>query len=80
MPSAAEVAINAGGAAYRAAQALFGASGQSVSVSESERDRRREICAACEFFAPKQQRCAKCGCFTHYKTWLRAERCPIGRW
>jgi hypothetical protein len=78
LPSAAEQALNAGGAAYRAAQALFG--GTDFKVSPAERADRQEICLSCPFFIRKSERCSKCGCFTTYKTYLKAEKCPIGRW
>jgi len=47
-------------------------------VSESERNRRLEICSECPHFTGS--RCELCGCFMSFKTRLRSSTCPINRW
>ena len=49
-----------------------------VLAGADEIERRRGICAACEFLIA--DRCAKCGCFYSKKILLASERCPIGKW
>ena len=41
---------------------------------------RLAICRTCEFFKPKSERCAKCGCFMQLKTKLEHAKCPVGKW
>jgi hypothetical protein len=41
---------------------------------------RMEICRACEFFFPDQDRCSKCGCYSAMKSRLRSQHCPIAKW
>lgn len=41
---------------------------------------RLEICKTCEFYKPKTNRCAKCGCFMKLKTSLEHATCPIKKW
>ena len=33
-----------------------------------------------EHFDAEQERCRKCGCWVSIKTYLKAEKCPIGKW
>ena len=40
--------------------------------------KRLTICEACEF--QRHGICTKCGCVLKVKTWLHAEKCPIGLW
>jgi tetratricopeptide (TPR) repeat protein len=47
-------------------------------VSAETRQRRLQICAACPHHTGI--RCRLCGCFTHVKTWMPHEACPIGKW
>jgi hypothetical protein len=54
--------------------------GEPVSVSQEEQDRRLAICHACEFWDTTQGRCAQCGCFGAWKTWLASQQCPIAKW
>jgi hypothetical protein len=42
--------------------------------------KRRAICAACQFFDRPRDRCTKCGCSMAVKPYLRAMKCPIGKW
>jgi len=56
------------------------ASGNALKLTEQDANARLEVCKKCEFFNSIQQRCNKCGCFMAIKTYLKAEKCPIGRW
>ena len=49
-----------------------------ILAGDHEIEKRRAICAACEFLV--SGRCAKCGCFYSKKILLASERCPIGKW
>ena len=49
-------------------------------LTDEEMERRLSICQACEFFIPAQGRCAKCGCFMKFKSRLRSQHCPEGKW
>jgi hypothetical protein len=49
-------------------------------VSEEEISRRIAICEACEHFRHSDRRCSKCGCYSNFKTRLRSQECPIGKW
>lgn len=54
--------------------------GNSLTTNSEQANSRLSICQKCEFFDKNQQRCQKCGCFMAVKTYLKAEKCPIGRW
>lgn len=56
------------------------AAGNPLRLSEDEAKKRLDICKTCEFFNASQTRCTKCGCFMAVKTYLKAERCPVGKW
>lgn len=56
------------------------AAGNSLRITSEEANARLEICKSCEFFNTLQQRCGKCGCYMAVKTYLKAEKCPIGKW
>jgi hypothetical protein len=73
-PSVATMVGNALGAAGR-----FVASGLAV-VDQAEFDRRKGICAGCEFYCQDDDRCLKCGCFLAIKPWGVREHCPIDKW
>ena len=47
-------------------------------LASGESERRLAICKGCEYF--HGTRCAKCGCGMNFKTMLRSQRCPIGKW
>lgn len=50
-------------------------------VPEEEQKRRHDVCeTSCEFYREIDDRCAKCGCFTSFKSRLEAWHCPIGKW
>ena len=48
--------------------------------TQSEHDRRLEICKGCEKFL--NGRCASCGCACNWSTWLGGDtkQCPLGKW
>ena len=56
------------------------AAGNPLTLTEQDANARLQICNGCEFFNSIQQRCNKCGCFMAVKTYLKAEKCPIGKW
>lgn len=53
-------------------------------VSPEELERRRAICAGCEFWESTAfqgtGRCSKCGCSTWAKLQMATEKCPIDKW
>jgi hypothetical protein len=49
-------------------------------LDPEEIDRRYAICQTCEFFIADQGRCSKCGCFMKFKSQLRSQHCPEGKW
>jgi hypothetical protein len=85
-----EVAENKNGSSFPSVGAmtlsLMGALKQELSdrlnkkdkLSEEEIESRRAICNGCEHFA--NGRCKKCGCFLKFKTAMRSQHCPIGKW
>ena len=77
-PSNTQMAKNLGTSIVRNIQSV--AAGNSLKISDEEVKNRLQICGGCEFFDSNQNRCRKCGCFMAVKTYLKAERCPIGKW
>lgn len=73
-PSLAQKAKNFSGAMKQAAKDGFKV------VDQQEVERRKEICNGCEFFKPKTNTCAKCGCALVLKNKLQSAHCPIGKW
>lgn len=53
-------------------------------VSDEEFERRKTVCAGCEFWNAEAfqgtGRCIKCGCSTWAKLRMATEACPIGKW
>ena len=80
-PTVAELATNAGFAAWRAAAAIV--NGERLLVTEAEYRTRSAVCEPCEFWDGSARaglgKCSApgCGC-TKLKRWLATERC--GRW
>jgi flagellar motor protein MotB len=56
------------------------AQGNSLKINPTDANARLSICKQCPFFESNSQRCSKCGCYLSVKTYLKAERCPIGKW
>lgn len=61
--------------------------GNAPAADQAEIERRLATCRACELYVPGKDdaaagRCGheKCGCYLKFKTWLRAESCPAGKW
>jgi hypothetical protein len=78
MPSMSQMARNLAQSVGRNLKSV--AAGNELRLTAEEANKRLSICKGCEFFNQLQQRCGKCGCFMAVKTYLRAERCPIGKW
>ena len=76
MPSKGQMAKNAASSLAKNLKSL--AEGNRLKADPDEIERRKAICADCEFM--QNSRCAKCGCWMQYKAILRAESCPIGKW
>jgi len=78
MPSVGAMARSVAESMARNVQSV--AAGNPLRLSEDQANARLEICKTCEFFNATQSRCTKCGCFMAVKTYLKAERCPVGKW
>ncbi len=80
LPSVKALAVNAARSMVRNVAAM--ASGNRLNALSEVAKERLNICAGCEFFRASDERCShpKCGCFLKLKTWLRAEKCPEGKW
>lgn len=49
-------------------------------VSDTERDRRYDLCLDCPEFIRLTKQCKQCGCFMNLKTRLSNAECPLGKW
>jgi hypothetical protein len=78
MPSWGQMAKNLGQSIIKNAQSV--ASGNALKISSEEAESRLTVCRGCEFFNKEQERCGKCGCKMAVKTYLKAEKCPVGKW
>ena len=78
LPSMTSMAKNVMGSVFKSAKSAI--TGHGVRVEKEEADRRLAICRGCPFFRHTDERCSKCGCYMAVKTYLRAERCPVGKW
>jgi hypothetical protein len=78
MPSTRQMIRNVGGSIVRNVQSV--AHGNALNISEADKEKRLNICKSCEFYDAGQERCSKCGCYLKVKTYLKAERCPVGKW
>lgn len=78
MPSVPKLIQNLGGSVVRNVSSV--AAGNSLRVPAQEATNRLDICKKCEFFNKNSERCGKCGCYMAVKTYLKAERCPVGKW
>jgi hypothetical protein len=77
-PSFGQMAKGLGNSVIRNVRSV--ADGNNLKISEADAKHRLDICKSCEFFDEGPQRCRKCGCFMAVKTYLKAEKCPIGKW
>lgn len=78
LPSMTQMAKNVLGSLGKVVKAA--ASGQGVKVTQETAEARLAICRSCPFFRHTDERCSKCGCYMAVKTYLRAEKCPVGKW
>lgn len=78
LPSMTNMAKNVLGSMFKTAKSAV--TGHGVRVEKEEADRRLSICRGCPFFRRTDERCSKCGCYMAVKTYLRAEKCPVGKW
>lgn len=78
LPSMTQMAKNVLGSLGRAVKSA--ATGQGVKVTQETAEARLAICRSCPFFRHADERCSKCGCYLAAKTYLRAEKCPVGKW
>jgi hypothetical protein len=82
-PTVADMATNAGYAAWRATQSLL--RGDTLLVDAEIYAARADACNACEYWDASARlglgKCKhkKCGC-TKFKRWLTTEKCPLGKW
>jgi len=49
-------------------------------VTAEEKSRRMAICVDCSNFRESDSRCSLCGCYANFKTRLRSQGCPVGKW
>ena len=78
LPSMTQMAKNVLGSLGKTIKAA--ATGQGVKVTQETAEARLAICRSCPFFRTSDERCSKCGCYMAVKTYLRAEKCPVGKW
>lgn len=78
MPSLGRMAISAAQSVIKNAASV--AQGNALRLDPTDANKRLLICQGCEFFSSGSQRCQKCGCFLSVKTYLKAEKCPMGKW
>ena len=78
MPSVSRMAVNLGKSIVNNIESV--ANGNPLKADESSANSRLSICRGCEFFDSHSERCGKCGCNMAVKTYLRAEKCPLGKW
>jgi hypothetical protein len=77
-PSTAQMIKNAAQSVVKNVQSVI--EGNSLSVSSEEANLRLNVCKTCPYFDKDQERCKQCGCKMAVKTYLKAEKCPIGKW
>jgi hypothetical protein len=77
-PSNTQMAKNLGNSLIRNIKSV--AAGNPLTENNEQAKKRLEICNGCEFFNKSAERCTKCGCNMAIKTYLKAEKCPIGKW
>jgi hypothetical protein len=77
-PSTTEMIKNVAQSIVKNTESVLG--GNSLTITEREAQSRLNICKTCSFFDSVQERCTKCGCKMAVKTYLKAEKCPVGKW
>jgi len=53
---------------------------EAMFVSPEVREKRMDICRACDYYDDRQIRCRHCGCFLEHKARFAIDSCPIGKW
>ena len=49
-------------------------------ITEEAIEARLAICVTCDRYLAQAKRCKECGCFMKFKSRLRNEHCPLGKW
>lgn len=78
LPSKAEMAKNVTKSLARTVKSFV--SGDGISTTDKEREKRMKECLSCAWYIKEKKRCAKCGCVVALKTYLLEESCPVGKW
>jgi len=78
MPTVKEMASNLGKDVVNNVQSLL--AGNPLKAEDEIGKKRKEICQGCDAYNKAQDRCTKCGCYMAVKAYLKASRCPIGKW
>jgi uncharacterized paraquat-inducible protein A len=78
MPTVKEMASNAGKEIVNNIQSLL--AGNPLKAEDEIAKNRKSICESCNFYNKAQERCTKCGCYMAVKAYLKASKCPIGKW
>jgi hypothetical protein len=78
MPTVKEMASNLGKDVVNNVQSLL--AGNPLKAEDETAKKRKEICQGCDAYNKAQDRCTKCGCYMAVKAYLKASRCPIGKW
>jgi hypothetical protein len=78
MPSKYQMAKNLAQTTAATVKTVF--SGESPTINSSEADKRKAICNGCDAFDKANERCTKCGCYMAVKAYLKAAKCPLGKW
>jgi len=56
------------------------ATGIDQSVPQEVADKRLATCESCPMLLMATGNCKSCGCFVKFKTKIRQEECPEGKW
>ncbi len=56
------------------------ATGEDLTVSNDEFERRMSICRGCPYFKPQFSICGSCGCGLELKARLNGMKCPLAKW
>lgn len=78
LPTPIEIVKNVGKSLVKNAKELLTTG--SINAEEVVVQERYTICQSCEWFRHIDNRCGKCGCYLAFKPYLKAEKCPVGKW
>lgn len=45
--------------------------------TKANREKKLEICKACDRYIELTGQCKECGCFMSLKTWMKGNTCPL---